>query len=161
MTFANSILDCMPVSQILIGTGGSATPSTALCVWHPAVNTHSATGLRRSNLKSPFGQEKDSSAYVTASAKSGSSSHGRCQPVPDGAFHVENSLHGGGLCCGSTTDPRRALARVHYLHWSVGMQAICCRWPCPGQCGPNLICTSCSGNQSGPIIYSSRPRQSI
>lgn len=120
-------------------TGGSAIPSAALCVWHPAVDTHPTMGPRHSSLKLPHGQEKDSSAYITASTKSGSSSCARCQSTSDVTFPMENTLHEG---VGSTPDPRRALVRVHYIRWSIWMQTICCKWPCPRQCGPNLVCTS-------------------
>lgn len=43
-----------------------------------------------------FHLEKDSSVYVTASTKSGSNSRGRCQPMPDVAFPMENTLHERG-----------------------------------------------------------------
>jgi len=169
MTFANSIPDCLPVSQMQeddyaggwLGSRGPEAPSAALCL-APAVGTHPPAGLRHSSLTLLFGQEKDSSACVMASTKSGSSSRGMCQPMSDVAFHMENSLHEGGseedagreLCCGTTTDPRRALTTVHYIPWSVRMQTVCCRQLCPGQRGPNLVCTCWHGDQSAPIIYS-------
>lgn len=53
---------------------GSGVPSTALCVWHPAVNTQPTMALRRSKLKLLFGQEKDSSAHGMASTRGVSSS---------------------------------------------------------------------------------------
>lgn len=81
MTFANSVPDCQlhrgkEMTRLVRTTvsWGSGVPSTALCVWHPTVNTQPAMALRHSNLKVLFGQKKDSSAHVMASTRHVSSS---------------------------------------------------------------------------------------
>lgn len=81
MTFANSVPDCQlhrgkEMTRLVRTTvsWGSGVPSTALYVWHPAVNMQPAMALRHSNLKVLFGPKKDSSAHVMASTRHVSSS---------------------------------------------------------------------------------------
>lgn len=81
ITLANSIPDCVPVAQVQeedwAHKDWRLCCSQCSCVWHPAVDTHPARGLRHSNLKLPFGQEKGSSAHITASIRVGAAAVAR------------------------------------------------------------------------------------
>lgn len=113
-----------------IRTGGRVCypQCSSLCL-APSCQYASCNGTEALQLL--FGQEKDISAYVTASIKSGNSSCGMCQPVPDVAFHMESTRDEGGseertkegLCSASTADLWRALTRVHYICWSIQFAA--------------------------------------
>lgn len=179
MTFANSVPDRVTVSQMQEDDKAhkdlEALPSPVqLSVFGTQLSTHVPQWDRSTPTWSCFfGQEKDSSVYVTASTMSGSSSHSRCQPMPDVAFHMDNILHEGGskehtrrgLRCGGTTDPRGVLIRWHYIHWSVRMRTIYCRWPCPGHCVDLTSPVPLGlGTKADPLYIpnsSSRPRHSI